>query len=110
MEIKVKVPDLAPVKAAIHEIELKPQVFFVVGFVLAVLAVFFPKSSTGLGIAAGAALLSAAWGQSIIMGAFFKRATSMDEPADDLTIHEPIAPEAGASNPGPEPPSKPPTA
>lgn len=101
--MEIKVPNLAPVREAIHQMELKPQVFFVTGLVLAVLAIFAPASSVGLGLAAGSAFLAAAWGQAIMMEAFFKRAASAPPPA--ATAAPPQSPPAPAP---PPPASEPP--
>lgn len=72
--MEIKVPNLTPLAEAIDALSIKAQHFFVVGLILALTSFFRSQSSVGLGLAAGAALLSAAWLQSITLRAFLKQA------------------------------------
>ena len=72
--MEIKVPNLTPLAEAIDALSIKAQHFFIVGLILALASLVRSPSSIGLGIAAGAALLSAAWLQSITLKAFLKQA------------------------------------
>jgi hypothetical protein len=74
--MEIKVPNLTPVAEAIDSLPVKPQHFFAVGLTLAVVAAVDHPSSLGLGVAAAASMLAAAWLQSITLRAFLKRAAA----------------------------------
>ncbi len=92
--MEIKVPNLTPLVEAIDALSIKAQHFFVVGLILALTSLFRSQSSIGLGIAAGAALLSAAWLQSITLRAFLKQVqnASSTSTASSTVTPQPVTP------------------